>query len=125
MEYLETDGGRSKYYKGRRENDCVIRAIAIATEQDYKKVFEELMDLGKTIGVYPNNPKAYERYLKALGWEETRFGKNAIPLDEMTFENKWHIAYTNSHFVAVKGRKVYDTWDCRHQRVWRVWTKTI
>lgn len=34
------DGGRSKYFKAVNVNDCVTRAIAIATNKDYKEVYD-------------------------------------------------------------------------------------
>lgn len=41
MDWVYDDGGRSKYFKG-ETGDCVVRAIAIATEQDYKAVYDDL-----------------------------------------------------------------------------------
>jgi len=40
------DGGREKYFKG-SAGDCVTRAIAIAFEMDYKKVYNALGDAQK------------------------------------------------------------------------------
>ena len=42
IHFCKNDGGRSKYFKGTRYDDCVVRSIAIATQQDYREVFEEL-----------------------------------------------------------------------------------
>lgn len=51
MEFKYNDGGRSKYFKG-LAGDCVTRAIAIATNKDYKDVYNEV---GKIIGYTPRN----------------------------------------------------------------------
>ena len=40
------DGGRDKYFKG-TTGDCVTRAIAIACNLDYKKVYDDLFALNK------------------------------------------------------------------------------
>ena len=44
MKFNYNDGGRSKYFKGQAE-DCVTRAIAIATGLDYKEVYDTIKDL--------------------------------------------------------------------------------
>lgn len=120
MKYIKHDGGRSEYYKYRREGDCVVRAIAIATKQDYKKVFYDLTELGLPKGLFANSDKVWQQYLKQLGWIETKYGRNAIPLNEMSFTG---IAVLSGHLVAVNKNTVYDTWDSRRKRCWRTWTK--
>ena len=40
MEFIYNDGGRSKYFKAVKVNDCVTRAIANATGNDYKEVYD-------------------------------------------------------------------------------------
>ena len=44
MKYNYNDGGRSQYFKG-DAGDCVVRAIAIASSLDYKKVYDDLHKL--------------------------------------------------------------------------------
>ena len=46
MDWVYDDGGRSKYFKG-EAGDCVCRAIAIATGQDYKDTYRDLAALNK------------------------------------------------------------------------------
>ncbi len=42
MDHVKTDGGRKDAgYKG-SVGDCVIRAIAVATEQDYQTVYDDI-----------------------------------------------------------------------------------
>ena len=122
MYYIEHDGGRSEYYKGRREDDCVVRAIAIATKQDYKKVFQDLTYRGLPLGLFANSHKVWQGYLKELGWRETKYGRDAVPLNQMTFDGI-AIALLNRHMVAVDKTTIYDTWDCGYKRCWRTWTE--
>lgn len=44
MKFKYNDGGRSKYFKGNAD-DCVTRAIAIATGLDYKYIYNTIKDL--------------------------------------------------------------------------------
>src|SRR5574344_829945 len=47
--YKYNDGGRSLYFKGKDVYDCVVRAAAIATDMDYKIVYDMIMKIsGKT-----------------------------------------------------------------------------
>ena len=41
MRWEYSDGGRSKYFKGKAD-DCVTRAIANATGKDYKEIYDDL-----------------------------------------------------------------------------------
>ena len=47
-DYIYDDGGRHKYfqmkYKKDRVGDCVIRALSIATKEDYQSVRSELWE---------------------------------------------------------------------------------
>lgn len=80
MEFVHDDGGRKAAgYKG-IAGDCVVRAIAIATQIPYQKVYDDLFELckiekpskvrgGKS---HPRNGVhrvTYEKYLTSLGWK--------------------------------------------------------
>ena len=47
MEFVYSDGGRSKYFKANNVGDCVTRAICNATGKDYKEVYDALNDMAK------------------------------------------------------------------------------
>ena len=80
-----TDGGRSKYYPEQHVGDCVIRAIAIATERDYKEVVEDTWEFSKKYGCPINWKEVYVPYLESIGWEKVsspKFkGRKAIAKD--------------------------------------------
>jgi hypothetical protein len=42
--FVENDGGRSRYFKGKDVGDCVARAVAIASGRDYKEVYDRLAE---------------------------------------------------------------------------------
>src|SRR3989304_1865943 len=78
--FTYNDGGRKTAGYTGKTNDCVVRAIAIATEKPYKEVYEEINKLAKDeritkrLRTHSNSrtgvhKKTYERYLKDLGWE--------------------------------------------------------
>lgn len=52
MKIKINDGGRSKYFAASKVGDCVTRAIAIATQKDYKQVYDGIADF---LGYSPRN----------------------------------------------------------------------
>ena len=56
------DGGRNKYFKACGVGDCVTRAIAIATDKDYKEVYDEI---SKVVGYTPRNG-VYNKHIKKV-----------------------------------------------------------
>jgi len=123
MDFVQHDGGRNKYYKGGRIGDCVIRAIALGTEQDYKTVYMELMSRAIIAGSMPNEDRIWKRYLKDLGWVETKLGRSAVDLKDTKLPNKC-IAVTSGHLCAVMNNTLLDNWDGRFRKCWRYWTKS-
>jgi hypothetical protein len=118
MEYIYCDGGRSKYFKG-KSRDCVCRAIAIASNRDYKEVYDSLK---KALGTPRNGvftqKKAFKDWMVANGFVWTpcsgigvktsvHFVKGELPTGRM-------VCSVAKHYVAVVDDKVYDTWDSRY-----------
>ena len=141
LNFIYSDGGRSNYFKG-EAGDCVVRAISIATEIDYKVIYDKLFDLNKDYiakkntklskqmksrtrekGGSPrsgNYKKIYHDYLLNNNWRWVslrKFGsKERTKLDELT--NKGNIIVAvNRHLMCMKNGTVYDTWDSR----WSYW----
>ena len=48
------------------KNDCVIQAIATVVEQKYCVIFNDLMDLGKELGGYPNCDFVWQPYIESV-----------------------------------------------------------
>src|SRR3990167_4982747 len=80
MEHIQDDGGRAAAgYKG-TTGDCVVRAIAIATEKPYQSVYDDLFALnqhqkGKLRGASPRDggtkTAPIRKYMESLGWKFT------------------------------------------------------
>jgi len=73
MRFARTDGGRAQagFTENDKIGDCAVRAIAIATEIDYRVVYEELLDIQDQMLAKKmrrvKNRKQYAAYAKALG----------------------------------------------------------
>lgn len=113
------DGGRELAgFKG-SAGDCVVRAIAIAANLDYKQVYTELRARSKKLGYSsPRNgvhKKVYEPYLKELGFKwvkvmgyqtgcTTHFKKEELP-------NGTLIARLSRHLSTMVDGVIKDTYD--------------
>ena len=111
------DGGRSKYfrmkYKKDQVGDCVIRALAIATKEDYKSVRNELWDTSRENGYMPNSKENYEQFLAKRGWKWLKkikgYNLGAYPVPQ----NITAIVSLAGHLCCLDQGVVYDLWDCR------------
>ena len=118
MEYIYNDGGRSKYFKG-KARDCVCRAISIASNRDYKEVYDSLKKALGTPrnGVFTTN-KAFKNWMVANGFVWTPCSgigvKTSVHFIEGELPKGRLVCSVAKHYVAVVDNKVYDTWDSRY-----------
>lgn len=116
-------GGRENYWSCKFKKDyigdCVIRAVALGTEQDYKKVYEDLFETAKEIGDLPNGDATVDLYMERLGW--TKHSPKTIPGTKRKYmignvplsKSKNHIIRCSGHLVAIVKGVVMDIWDVR------------
>ena len=119
-----TDGGRkSAGYKG-DVGDCVIRAIAIATEQDYQTVYDEIARRVKGLRLLRERnrpvsrgvpPKVYKSYLAELDWERVAtmtIGSGCkVHLKAEELPSGRIICRVSKHLCAVIDGVVHDSHD--------------
>jgi hypothetical protein len=116
--FIKSHGGREKYFptsrKKDRTGDCVIRAIAIATHQDYTTVWAHLFAAATAVGHMPNDARVYEPYLANRGWKKHSFLKqtNGRKFTVRDFPRDNAIVKTTKHLTVIAGGVHYDTWDC-------------
>ena len=134
MKYIKSDAGRSKAFPEakKKEGDCVIRAIAHATELSYKEIWNEMFAIALETGNFPNSEEVSVEYLKRKGWTETKLPRKPlirINSTKLPQTDDWIICHIRHHWVAKKGNAIYDIWDCRknsygdYHRVFRYYTK--
>ena len=123
MNFIYNTGGREHYYKKSKNGDCVARAISIATKTDYKEVWEELCDIGKSLGQFSNSNIVWQMYLQNRGWHKNSLGKpmpqiSALKLKRAIVDCK--VGY-GSHLCAVVDGDLNDLWDCRDRLAYSYW----
>ena len=126
MEFKYNDGGRADAgYKG-KTGDCGVRAVAIATNQPYQKVYDDLNVFCKSEktskrrrGV-SNSRTGIHRvtmnlYMESIGWKwkPTMFvGKGCqVHMREDELPVQPIVARLSRHFAAVVGGVCNDTYD--------------
>tara|TARA_Y100000817_G_scaffold78551_1_gene60477 strand:- start:633 stop:1124 length:492 start_codon:yes stop_codon:yes gene_type:complete len=123
------DGGRSQYFKGKNAGDCVVRAIAIALELDYKTCYDELASLnketeGKKTARGGTHKANYEKFLKRHGWvwhsAPKLEGRKARYYD---MPNGRIIMRMARHLSALVEQEIHDTWDCSYKMVYGYYAK--
>lgn len=105
-------------------DDCVYRAISIATDKDWLTVYDELTKLGRELLAPPNGKLTYATYLdriadrievKTVGGRLR--GKGVARLDS----SKTYVVRMANHLAAVKEGKIRDTWNCGDKSAYIVW----
>lgn len=117
--------------KGKITNDCVIRCIAKALEQSWKKTYIEMATLSMEKGLMLNDKRFYEKYLTQKLFKKYKQPKKEnkkkytirefIEEQGHLYNNKTIIFSVRKHLTVVrieeKEAVLYDTWDCSNQYV--------
>lgn len=135
--------------KGKKVGDCVIRAIAYATKQDWDKVYNDLCALGFKKKMMPNDKRVYETYLASLGWQKIKqprkrdnskylvkelikeldYNEDCYDCGEVerSFGDRIVISVANHLTCIAKNDKgsfdLIDTWDCSQKSVGNYFVK--
>ena len=102
--------------KHKNVGDCTVRAISLATDQEWEKVYLDLCLQGYVMADMPSSNDVWGTYLTERGWEYKRL-QDSCPFcytiadfcndhDKGTF-----IVATGSHVVCVQDGKYLDTYD--------------
>lgn len=118
IKFQYNDGGRSKYFEATNVGDCVVRAIAIATNNDYMAIYNAIAKLGNQTprnGVKKSTTRKFiEQQLKwrwvplmGIGTGcRVHLTNNELP------EHGTIIVQLSKHLACVKDGTLFDTYDC-------------
>lgn len=108
--------------------DCVIRAIAIATGNDWERTFVELAMQGFMMADMPSSNHVWGSYLRGKGY--MRYALPDTCPDCYTVKDFCedhpegvYIAATGSHVVAIIDGDYHDAWDSGDEVVVYYFTK--
>lgn len=114
--------------KGKKIGDCVVRAIAIATNKKWIEVYNELCRIGSEHLDMPNSRAVYETYLLENGWSKQKMprdpnGKRIKLKDFIQGRSGILIASVVKHLTAVEDETILDTWDCGNKCIGNYYIK--
>jgi hypothetical protein len=105
-------------------DDCVVRAISIATGKDWLTVYDELCALGRELQAMPNDRLTFCTYLDRIADRQTiqtvggrPTGKTVARMDS----SKTYVVRMAHHLACVKDGKIRDTWNCGDKSAYIVW----
>lgn len=119
----------NKNPKNRKTSDCVIRAIATATNNSWEYVYSKLAEQGIKKGLMINDSKNWIKYLEELGYKKQamprRKDRTRYTLEEfateLAEENKTYIVKIAGHLTVIKNKDLIDTWNCSYKSVGNYW----
>ena len=101
---------------GKQTSDCVVRAIAIATNKSWRRVYRDLCELGAIECELPNTNYLWGLYLDEKGFEQFLLPESCPRCVTVRafcekFPEKTYVIGTGTHAVAVIDGDYYDSWD--------------
>lgn len=118
MQFVFNDGGRLAAGFKTRTNDCVIRAVAIAANIEYRTVYDEIKSLYKSKSfnlARGIDKKITKEYLSKLGWTWTptmQIGSGCkVHLRADQLPSGRVIVSVSRHLVAMIDGVIHDIYD--------------
>ena len=104
----------------RSVGDCVIRAIAKATDQSWEAVYISLVKMGIEMKDLPNSNAVWEAYLRDIGFVQRALPDtcpNCYTVADFALDHPEgrFIVATGTHAVAVVNGDIYDAWDSSNE----------
>ena len=101
---------------GKETGDCVIRAIAIATDQSWRETYRDLCRLGEIQGDLPNSNAVWGSYLRGKGARQFLLPESCPDcITVQAFAERYpdgvYVIRTGTHAVAVISGDWYDSWN--------------
>ena len=117
---------RFSYYNinpdGVRKNDCVTRAISLASGLDYKEVQEKLFYTAKLLNCEKLCVCCYRHLLDDV-LKYRRVDCDGLMVGEFadTYPNGTYLVRMNGHISCIIDGTIYDIWDCRGEWLTDAW----
>ncbi len=101
---------------GKTTGDCVVRALAIATDQSWRQTYRQLCELGEIHADMPNSNMIWGLYLRERGAEQFLLPESCPDcITVRAFCDRYpegiYVIGTGSHAVCVIDGNHYDIFD--------------
>ena len=113
---------------GKQTSDCVVRAIAVATDKSWRSVYRDLCDLGEIECEMPNSNYLWGLYLKDLGFEQFLLPESCPQcITVQAFCERYpqgtYVIGTGTHAVCIRDGNAYDSWNSLAESPSYFWRK--
>ena len=111
---------------GKTTGDCVIRAISIAENTTWRKVYLALCVEGYKECAFGDDNKTWDGYLKSLGYQKFTIPNPTATLADFANKHKdgVFIVGTGTHAVTVINGDIVDAWDSSNEIPQYYYSKT-
>lgn len=113
---------------GKYVDDCVVRAIAIATDRSWDDIYIHICLQGYIMKNMPSVNKVWGTYLYSIGFTSEDINNNCpdcYTVRDFCADNPYgiFILATGSHVIAAIDGDWIDTWDSGDELISSVWRK--
>lgn len=115
--------------KNKKTGDCVIRAIATATGEPYKKIYRELFEISLKTGYMLNDKAVYEKLIQRYGFVKMKQPRKPNGTKYQIGELReiesaqTVIIKCAHHLTAAIGGTLYDLWNCTQKTIGNYYIK--
>ena len=113
-----------RYYNanalGKFVNDCVIRSIALVEHNTWDYTYDKLSELAQEQGTLLDDVDFVENYLDKRYPRTCHYSKTVEEFME-EFPKGTYLVTMEGHITPIIDGVLYDTFDCRNQRMWCSW----
>lgn len=103
---------------GVNEEDCMIRAITLATGKDYMEVHDDMLQLAYDKDWDITELRTGWTYLVNNGYEALDFDECKCTVKQYATEMKEpRVVVVKGHMTFTEKGNIYDTWNCSKYRV--------
>lgn len=113
---------------GKTVGDCVIRAVAIATGQSWRKTYRDLCQMGEYMGDLPNSNTVWGSYLREKGARQFLLPESCPEcITVRAFADRYpegvYVIGTGDHAIAIIDGDWYDSFNSGEETptyFWRI-----
>ena len=115
--------------KNKKVDDCVIRAVTLATGQAYKKVFFDLCKAADAVCDMSSSIDVFGPYLVSKGFTKVTYralkGQKRDTVESLInkYPNNVLVIRVAGHVTVGYHGNLVDIWDCSESSVYTYWIK--
>lgn len=110
--------------KGRKVSDCTVRAFALAHDISWYEAYDILSEYAKEECIIIDDTKFIDKFLN------DRYQYNCYKCDDMNitvreltyeYDTGVYLITMEGHITCMIDGTIFDIWDCRDRKAWRIW----